>query len=537
MIRIPCALSLLLLVGCSSACSVGKGKKPEPTPPQTTPAPNTGMKVETLNALLEDLWKKEGVSLAPEVNDAEFLRRVTLDTIGRIPTEEEARGFLDDKSQGKREALLDRLLASPEYAQHWADIYVDLTVDRQIRKLAAIQSPREYFVQSFSENKPYNQMASELLTATGDVKDNGAVAFIASQARTGGPEKVAASTATLFLGLQIQCAQCHDHPYDDRYKQEDFYGLVAYFSQSRAKPDKQEKSFELVDVGRGEAKMKRPGETTETKVAPKFLGRALTPKGEQTRRQVLSEAIVSSDLFAKSFVNRTWALLFGRGIMEPYNDLGGENDQNHPELLVKLSKDFVDSGYNQKALLKKIFLSKAYQRSSRGEPNPKDDPNQKEHVFARATVRPLSPEQLFNSLFTATNIEQMAMNRMGNEEKVQKMKERALKEYEFVFGDDEMVEVSAFNGNIPQALLLLNGEITNRGSLARAGSRLEQILAASKDQSTRLESIFLTLYSRRPTDEEKKFLGEFLAQNGEKPQAYEDIFFSLLTSTEFVTNH
>jgi hypothetical protein len=131
----------------------------------------------------------------------------------------------------------------------------------------------------------------------------------------------------------------------------------------------------------------------------------------------------------------------------------------------------------------------------------------------------------------------MAKHRLGNEDKIQKMKQRTLKEYEFVFGNDEMSEVSAFDGNIPQALLLLNGEISNRGSLSRADSQLEKIIAASTDKTTRLEVIFLTIYGRKPTQEEVTTLSVYLTENQEKPQAYEDVFFALLTSTEFITNH
>jgi hypothetical protein len=523
------------VLGCS-ACSLNKGKPTENVSTSAKTAPG-GLNTSEINTAVAALWSEEGVTPAPAAEDAEFLRRVSLDVIGRIPTAEEARLFLDDTAPNKRELVVDRLLASSEYAEHWSEVYFDLLISGEAKQLARAEAPRQYLLQSFQQNKPYNQLATELITATGDLNENGAVAFIASQAKSGGVERVAATTAELFLGIQIQCAQCHDHPYDARYKQEDFYGLVAYFAQTRPKLNKEEKSLSVVDVGRGEAKMKRPGAEKEERITPKFLGHEALPKGDQSRRQALAGAIEASDLFAKSMVNRTWAHLFGRGLVEPFNDLGGELDSNHPPLLTKLSKDFIDAGYDQKVLLKKILLSEPYALSSRGEPNPASDPQQKEQVFARAAIRPLSSSQLFRSLYLATNLEEMAKKRVGNEERLQKMKKMALREYEFVFGNDEMSEVSAFDGNIPQALLLLNGEIVNRGSLSKAGSQLEKIIAASPDKATRLENIFLTVYGRRPTTEEVTTLSAYLSDNKDKPQAYEDVFFALLTSTEFITNH
>ncbi|HXU79915.1 MAG TPA: DUF1553 domain-containing protein, partial [Polyangia bacterium] len=367
---------------------------------------------------------------------------------------------------------------------------------------------------------------------------------------------VTGAAARIFLGLQIQCAQCHDHPYDKRWKQEDFYGLVAYFARTKPKnekitgdlgemsmamdaemeaatPKKKKakamKTFVLVDVKRGEARMHRPHSEEDELVSPRFLGHDVAPRGEETRRQALARAILGSDLFAKSMVSRTWAQLFGAGLVEPWDDLGGENDARHPGLLVALARDFVASGYDIKRLLRTIVLSTAYARSSAGT-------EAGVTAFAQAGVRPLSPEQLFRSLVAATGAEEMGKRRR-DPERTEKRLLQAFREYQFVFGDDEMAEANRFDGSVPQSLLLMNGELTNGGTKGDEGGVLGQVLAASADPAARIDDLYLAAYSRRPTAQERAPLVEYVKSQRNGRAAYEDVFFALVTSTEAITNH
>ncbi len=180
------------------------------------------------------------MTAAPVSGDAEFLRRVSIDLIGRIPTLEEAERFLADQSPDKRVRLCDQLLASPEDAEHWADVSLDLFVGQEFRKpgLEKRLDPRAFYLAAFRENRPYDRMAREMLTFSGEIVPSGPGVFVASHVKGGGAETMASVTARLFLGVQIQCAQCHDHPYDDRYKQEDFYGLAAFFARTKTKQEK-----------------------------------------------------------------------------------------------------------------------------------------------------------------------------------------------------------------------------------------------------------------------------------------------------------
>jgi hypothetical protein len=559
-----------------------------------------------LDRLTEALWTLSGVTPAAAADDAEYLRRVSIDVIGRIPTPEEVERFLADAKPDKRTRLVDQLLASPEYAEHWGDVALDLFIGQEFRKpgLEKKLDPRSFFVTAFRENRPYDRVARDMLTFSGEIVPNGPGVFVASYVKGGGAETMASATARLFLGVQIQCAQCHDHPYDDRYKQEDFYGLVAYFARTKTKQeriaaapvppapapgaaaspspaasmatatggdmvaaahavatgdgmpngkdagkgDKDDKVYTVFDKPNGQAKFKKAGADKDTVVQPRFFGRVIAPLPDEGRRDTLARAVLASDLFAKTFVDRTWAQLFGRGIVEPWYDLGGENDPKHPPLLARLADDFRASGYDVKHLIRLLVLSRAYGLTSRvasapatpaaGDPvagaaapaKPAPDPVT---FFARAAVRRLTPEELFRSLITATGVDKLEKL---DADQIQKRIDRALKEYLFLFADEEMGEVNTFNGNIPQALLLFNGELTNQGAKTRPGATLARILASSDDPAVRLRQIYLATYTRPPTASEQERLLPPLAAD-HSPRGYEDLFFALLTSTEMLTNH
>jgi hypothetical protein len=595
--------------GLPAAATVSTAASAKPAPP--SPKPPALMSPADLDRMTTALWESAKVTPAATSDDPEFLRRVSIDIIGRIPTLDEAERFFKDPARDKRVRLVDQLLASPEYAEHWGDVSLDLFVGREFRKpgLEKRLDPRAYFVSAFRENRRYDRIAREMLTFSGEIVPNGPGVFVASHVKGGGAETMASVTARLFLGVQIQCAQCHDHPYDARYKQEDFYGLVAYFARTKTKQEKiaaaaaatapasesmvggdgtaamagaqgdkaekaeKEKIYTVFDKPNGQAKFKKSGSDTEIVVQPRFFGRAIAPLPGEGRRDTLARAVVASDLFAKTFVDRTWAQLFGHGIVEPWYDLGGEADPRHPALLARLSDDFRISGYDIKHLLRLLVLSRSYGLTSRVSAAPTTamtpastatladtapaaaaketaapaagssdaaapsapPPADLTATFARAGVRRLTSEELFRSLLTATGVDR---EEHLDADKIQKKIARALKEYLFMFADEEMAEVNTFNGNIPQALLLFNGELTNQGAKARPGANLARILAASPDPATRLRQIFLTAYTRPPTeDEAARFLPSLGAGNSGDTVAYEDLFFALLTSTEMLTNH
>ncbi len=487
-------------------------------------------------------WKEARLTAAPDAGDAEFLRRVTLDLVGRIPTPGEVTAFLADRNPGKREAVVDRLLASDDYAEHWGTIYVDLLVGREVRlRKPVLATADDWFVAAFRGGMPMDTMARELITARGDLRDNGAVSLLVGNKMRGGSlESLAGDVAREFIGQQIQCAQCHDHPSDKRFKQEDFAAFAAWFAEVRLVPvkvpgQKGHVSHEVRDVALG--MQARPNANMPLRrVAPRYFGAELTPQPGETRRQTLARALIASPLFARAAVNRTWTRLFGRGTTDPRDDLGAVDDPRQPVLLRDLADDLIRAGYDHRFLLRAIVLSRTYGRSSSGGSAPTGAaPGLLEARFARAAVRPLTADQLFRSQLLATGVEGAAGVALPRF-KLEKRKQKAMREYLFTFEDDEGGESDAFQGSVPQALLMRNGELTNEGVRALAGVVLGRILAASPDPAQRLEWLFIAAYARPPTDAEKQRYVAYLGKHAGEA-AYEDLFHALLTSTEFLTNH
>jgi hypothetical protein len=491
-------------------------------------------------------WRALGLTEAPGADHGAYVRRVTLDIAGRVPSVGEVDAFVADKSTNKFEKLVDRLLASPDYADHWSGIYLDLLVGRELRfRRGFSRAAADYLYDSFAANKRMDRFAIEMLTARGDLRTNGASSFLVAQRLRGGDISTLTGTvARTFLGVQIQCAQCHDHPHDKRYKQEDFRDLAAYFGATRIRvlrdPDFGPNA-ELIDQARPYAPANVNRDKNPHGGEPRFLGRATPPKPGETRRQVLARTIVDSELFPKVTVNRTWAHLFGHAIVAPWDDLGGEGATGHPRLLQTLATEFARSGFDHRQLVRAIVLSAPYRRASTGGQVPAGatDRDVLEREFARAAVRPLSASQLFYSQLQVTGIEGAARGFKGW--KVEERVERALREYLFAFEDDEGGESDTFTGSVPQALLLRNGALTNQGARAIKGLTVDRVLAASKDPAQRLTWLFEAAYARAPSAAERAlFQAHLEARLGEGVSvraAHEDLLHALLTSTEFLTNH
>lgn len=493
--------------------------------------------VPTLDQEIERSWRAAGVEPAPLSGDHEFLRRVTLDLTGRVPRVGEVEAFVADTSADRRARVVDRLLASDDYAARWADVYLDVLIGREARFRPRLAAPSErYFEDAFRRNKPMDQLAAELIAATGQLADNGAVSFVAAHRIGGGSiENLAGKTARVFLGAQIQCAQCHDHPYDDTVKQEDFRRFAAYFAAARPRQVRDPVGGNTIAVIEDARLPYAPPPRMVARrkarlpyvVEPRFFGARTPPEQGENRRQVLARTVVGSPAFARVTVNRTWSELFGRPLVAPWDDLSAGDSP----ILDRLAREFAAHGFDHRWLLRSIVLSTAYQRSSRG--GKAAEPDAVERTFARASVRPLSAGQLFAAQLAATGVEDA--DRGLKRWKVHRHVERAKRQYLFAFADDEGEGVDSFSGNVPQALLLRNGPVTNTGVRAAPGTVLGRILAATQEPGQRLEWMFLATLTRLPTATER---AAFLAHaRAAGPAGYEDIFHALITSTEFGTNH
>jgi hypothetical protein len=521
--------------------------------------------------------------LAAPATDGEFLRRVTLDLTGMIPTAREARAFLDDPSPYKRARLIDRLLASPEYARRLAIVFDVMLMERRPDLHVPGKLWDDYLRRSFAENKPLNQLVSEILSADGsDPSQQGPAKFYLD--REGDPYQITRDVGRLFLGRDMQCAQCHDHVLIDDYKQAHYYGLYAFFSRSYLVPGSGEPA--LGEKAEGEVTFASVFKKKVThKTGPRLLDGPEVPEPEvaqgneyivapvnnaraiprYSRRAQLVPLLTlgqSAD-FNRNLVNRLWAIMMGRGLVHPLDMHHSDNPPSHPELLDLLAQEFVAMGFDVRAFLRELALTRTYARSS--EPPPDLSPGDLDASrFNVAALKPLSPEQFCWSLMQATGLvastrEQVERQLLGADPKFRDLIATDAKRREF---GRRLVEETVFDrlaGNmnpfihqfsraagqvqdasdstVHQALFLANGQPL-QGWLAPSEPLLVGRLVKLSDSSALAEELYLAILTRRPTPDEREEVSKYLAQRGsERTQAIQELAWALLTSVEFRFNH
>ena len=525
------AIAMASMVAGSSATAADKTKKAAADSP----------KLDAIDEMVREGWKEANIKPSRPANDAEFLRRAYLDVLGRIPTIEEAGDFLGRKDNGKRAKLVDHLLAHPDYAKNLAVQYRVLLIGRKRQeRMVKPEELENWLRREFASNRPWDQMAHDLIAAKGSNKENGAVNYTMAHLE-GGAVPLTSLTTRVFLGQQIQCTQCHDHPSND-WKQGDFWGINAFFKGVKTKEVRTTDStggqvtdyYELSDMP-SNAYSTFERRNAEIRIAfPTFLdGRKISQGKDVDRRESLAGFIcdpANAD-FAKAFVNRTWARFFGRGFVFPVDDFGPHNPPSNPDLLDQLARDFAESKFDIKALSRRIMLSEAYNLSSVTTPqNKKDDT-----LFSHMALKPMSPEQLFESLLVAT-----AAHKTGSADDSTKRRDQWLGQFVFAFANDEGEEGSSFQGTIPQALMMMNGDLMERAVGGRPGSFLCDLLDEAKLQVRTpiprfvVERIYVAALSRPPTPGELNMAGEYLSNYPDTIPVMEDIFWALLNSNEFI---
>lgn len=473
---------------------------------------------------------KQG-AVAPLADDSEFLRRVYLDLAGVIPPADRVVAFLQDKSPGKRAVVIDELLASPRYGQHQADRWESLLMirDSTNRRLKS-QPLYDWLAERFNKNVPWNRMIADLLTATGTQEENGASTFFIAL-RT--PDKLTDQVTGLFLGVQLQCAQCHDHPFD-RWKRDDYWSMASFFSKVRAGGKKvglAKNGLEVVNEnGRGK---KVPPIDSALNLAPKFLGGDRpTLKPNDPYRPALASWLTSPEnpYFARAIVNRTWAQYFGRGLVNPIDNISDTAAVTHPELFDGLTKQLVASSFNLKALTRGICNSQAYQRTS-AQPSTGESSGDAP-LYHQMAIRPMTPEQLFDSLASVlgTLREEREPLRKGG-----KKAPPTLNRPRFVafFDVPDGAEPTEYTVGIPQVLQLMNSPQMNQDSTI-----IKELEKAHLPPRQALDRLYLATLSRRPSVAERRRLLTFLKANAQSPRdAYADVLWVLLNSSEFSLNH
>mgnify|MGYP002623000223 CR=1 FL=1 len=495
--------------------------------------------VAIIDGHLESRWREDNITPSDPVDDAGFLRRASLDINGQIPTVMEVREFLADERSDKRERLIDELLDDPRYTVHFSNYWRKVLIPEAETNIQA-----RYLTPGFEgwlrgkllDNTSYRTMVREILDVS--VSGNSMYSYDAASpvafyaAKEIKPENLAAATSRMFLGVRIECAQCHDHPFDE-WTRRDFWGYAAFFAGlERTRPGSGGFLAELREFF-GQRKVQIPD--TDEYVEPTFLGgdelqrgTALTPRG------ALTEWIIadSNPYFARMAVNRLWGHFFGVGFVDPVDDFSGLNPPSHPELLDDLAEEFIAHDYDLKFLMRTMTLSRAYQLSSR-----QTDPSQGEpHHFARVRLKGLSPEQVYDSLQQATGrFEPFSLQNP------------------FIFGQEtprgRFGELFSDQGTTPtnrpttvlQSLAMMNGDLVTTETSLEASSLLGSVADfPGFDTGDRIEAVFLATLSRPPSDAERERFVTYVDGGGphdDSQRALGDVMWALLNSSEFLYNH
>lgn len=528
------------------------------SPPTYKPLSESDLLAQLSNSLTSS-WTAANVKPSPQATDAEWCRRAFLALLGRVPSVSELEAFLKSNEDNKREQLVTALISHSDYAGEsskrlaslWTNVLIGRAGGQSPERVASRAGLVEYLTTAFRSNRSFDRIAKELLTATGSsdpsAKDyNGAVNFLLDGYN---PKATLATarTSRIFLGKQLQCVQCHDHPSADT-KQSQFWGLNAFFRQMAV--ERKDGKTRLVNADfRGETQSGATANPSEAeiyyeqkngalKVAfPTFLDGQPGPHSgiasQVDRRVALADWIVAQEDMPRAVVNRVWSQLLGFGFSQPVDDFGPHNPVNSPEILEQLSQQFIAYGYDVKALTRWIVLSEAFNRSSRlTADNVVDVPEQGHRpLFSRYYTRQMDPESLFDSLHIASSMRSDAS-------KLRAQRAEWLGQFMQDMKTDEADEHSTYNGGIPQSLTMMNGEAMIEAVSLAQGSTLKTVIASEMPLNKKIEHLYLAALSRPPSAKELDGAAKMVSSAQGGPQTgLADLWWALLNSGEFILDH
>ena len=472
----------------------------------------------------------EKVPASPTCSDAEFVRRVYLDLTGVIPPADKAREFLASTAPDKRAKLIDALLADPAYGRHQADLWEPRLVPTDSMNRFVPREPfTDWLAKQFNENTPWDQFVTQIVAANGTIESNPGVTYYLLNRSV---DKLTDGVSRNFLGIQLQCAQCHNHPFTDT-KQAEYWGMAAFFSKVMpdrpGNPKQTGKDNMQLGIREGVTKSKLKDffpESAKT-VPTKFLG-GDEPKlsASEPYRPALAEWLTSAEnpWFAKAMANRTWGQLFGKGIIDPVDDLDGDHEASHPELLQALAKTFAQSGFDIKHLIRGICLSNAYQRTSKPTKGNEAD----EALLSHRTVKVMTAEQLFDSIarvigFDADKEKKEAPAAAGRYGPAGPRQQFVA----FYLAGAEVANPTEYEAGIPQALKLMNSRMGG-GPFA-----LRNLIDPGMRPVEMIDAIYLATLSRKPTAAETGRLLAHVSKSKAPIDGMGDVLWAVLNSSEF----
>ncbi len=512
--------------------------------------------IEYINGRVRQGWEDNEIKPSAPADDAEWIRRVHLDILGRIPEGDVVDNFLKDRDPAKRAKLIDTLLDDEAYVRNFTTVWTNLCIGRGTPRRVSRDGMQKFFREAFARNRPWDQVVFDLISAEGRFDENGAVNYMLAQmAMQDDMVQATAKTARLFLGLQIQCTQCHNHPFND-WQQDRFWQFNSFLRQARKidhrKPDPetgrlvddyseivfQEFNYPVFYERRnGLMQMADPTFMNANFELKAFKLNQIEPN-ETNLREELAKLCIEGDKpwIAMAMVNRMWGQFFGYGFTKPIDDMGPHNPASHPELHDRLAAEFVKSNYDLKQLIRWICNSEAYNLTSQvGRDNEIDNPAAGElPLFSHMYVKSMEAEQLYDSLIVATSAHKSGR---ANWEQAERQRQQWMGQFIIAFGTDEGDEATTFNGTIPQALMMMNGELVNNAVSADKGGSLRDALENSDPDATKIRNLYLATLSRYPSSREATMAMRLVRGNRDKLAAYQDLFWALLNSNEFIFVH
>ena len=545
-----------------------------------------------INNMISERWKQEDIRPSDQSDDYEFIRRLSLDVRGVIPTLDEVRAFAGNTDSHKREEIIDRWLRSKDFAEYWAYLWLDELLGKnfdliKVKTLGPPFTGLWWVRDCFEQNMPYDRFVTKILAPQ---RDSSASILAYILWSTEQSKEIGVRSAKVFLGTQIQCAECHDHPFDN-WTQQDYKSMVAFFEPTRLM-DAAEEDRPLTGISDStldrEQRLEEEQDEPKPSPVPKYKATGEGPTQSEPFREAFARLLVNDPQFARATVNRHWGLLMGRGLVHPLDGFTADNPPSHPALLDALAKDFVASDFDVRRLIKSILMSDAYQLSSkRAEKTPRHD-----RLFAHALTLPMRWRQLFNSLLRVTGMEVALRMKHKNAPRKIDLCEGLMHQLDASLHSDEVDDPNGIEPTTAQALFFLNamqvdvgsrvGEDEEEAARWRLRPRdsehqlLSRILKNESNSDRVIEELYLSTLSRLPTQREQTLLQNYLHKDGsvrrgsdnsanvtdtltaglqstarssveevarsaERPQfevrAYEDIFWALINSTEFVTRH